>query len=68
MVKYWAKAGEMNRMRLRLRLRETDRANQKSFRLFFIDLPYGLLPSAMHHAGCMAALNLTWFRANSAID
>jgi hypothetical protein len=23
--------------------------------------------SAMHHVGCMAALNLTWFRANSTL-
>jgi hypothetical protein len=24
--------------------------------------------SAMHHVGCMAALNLTWFRAQSAFQ
>jgi hypothetical protein len=32
---------------------------------FFSDLGLNIGKSAMHHAGCMAALNLAWFRANS---
>ncbi len=34
--------------------------------VFFIMEPLVIPQSAMHHVGCMAALNLTWFWAHSA--
>jgi len=67
MVKYWAKEGETKRIRVRLRIRMDSIVKRNNFGFFFIDFPYCLLPSAMHHVGCMAALNLTWFRAHSAL-
>ena len=62
------------RLRLRQRIKTVNRHLNKMEQLF---TQFSLLDSAMHHMGCMAALNrsgfrakalnLAWFRAHSAI-